>query len=455
MLAQNVARQSSNRNYRSIKDCHNDTRRLNIILFKLKALSDALNKQYREAHLAGKTGELEEINARFPIQLINKALASASLPVEVDWNIREELVTKRMGCAGEYLISKMSDGERASLILAGEAILADKDGIILIDEPDRHLHRSISSPLLRCLRNMRPDLRWVIATHDLSLPRDDPEGKLLLLYEFRDDRWRADLLNDSMAVPDKIADAIYGARQRVLFVEGEEESLDRRIYHEVFRRVTIVPAGNCRNVCDSVVGLKAVPQLHHMDAFGLVDGDDRVDADKLKTKKVFVLKVYSVESVYYHPSVIEEMVNLSAEKTTLEDVIDAAVSAMGNCNHLAEKTAYRRYRDEYLGNMLDIDAFTSSVSASVPVDGPGLVEKTCKELEQLKKDRNWSEIVRRFSIKKSGARDAVARKLGFDGSARYENALLKSLADGKISDDVIFAIIPDPFAPSSPVVEAA
>ncbi len=80
-------------------------------------------------------------------------------------------------------------------------------------------------------------------------------------------------------------------------VEGTEASLDRPLYQQIFKDITIVPVGTCRDVCDAIAGLNVVPQLNHMESRGLVDGDNRDDSASLREKGVSALDVYVVESV--------------------------------------------------------------------------------------------------------------------------------------------------------------
>lgn len=350
----------------------------------------------------------------------------------------------------------MSDGERASLILASEVILASKDAIILIDEPERHLHRSISSPLLLYLHSIRPDLRWVIATHDLSLPRDDSAANILLLYGYLEkERWRAELVRGPGTISPALAEAIYGARQKVLFVEGGGTSKDAPLYRQVFNDVTIVPVGSSRDVVDAVAGLKAIPQLHHMVGRGLVDGDNRGDIGSLKKKGISMLAVYAIESIYYHPNVISVMLERSAETISLQDILDAALATLGDAEHLAKMTAYRAYRESYLRRMLDEKAFAENLQMAEVVDGPGLVSIARTELVKLKQAGNWLAIVKRYKIKASNAPDEISRKLGFLKADHYERQVLKELNENSKLRDTISSIVPNPFMQASPAAEAA
>ena len=48
-------------------------------------------------------------------------------------------------------MAQMSDGERAAAIIAATVLVADPGTLFLIDEPERHLHRSIIEPFLSAL----------------------------------------------------------------------------------------------------------------------------------------------------------------------------------------------------------------------------------------------------------------------------------------------------------------
>ena len=49
--------------------------------------------------------------------------------------------------AATYTASELSDGERAVFYLIGQTIVADDDALLIIDEPELHVHRSIMDRL--------------------------------------------------------------------------------------------------------------------------------------------------------------------------------------------------------------------------------------------------------------------------------------------------------------------
>lgn len=110
-----------------------------------------------------------------PIKIINELLRLSNLPIEISVRENEQVVASKNGSAS-YSIAELSDGERNALLIAAD-VLTVKDGtLILIDEPERHLHRSIISPLLTMLFYKRSDCAFVVSTHEVMLPLDNPSA---------------------------------------------------------------------------------------------------------------------------------------------------------------------------------------------------------------------------------------------------------------------------------------
>ena len=72
--------------------------------------------------------------------------------------------------------------------------------------------------------------------------------------------------------------------------------------------------GSCEEVQKAVLGLRGSQKIHHMEAFGLIDRDNRADKDieKLAEKGIFALKVYSVEALYYCSDAIDAVAHRQA-----------------------------------------------------------------------------------------------------------------------------------------------
>src|SRR5664279_4675756 len=62
----------------------------------------------------------------------------------------------------------MSAGERAIFYMIGQALVAAEGSVLIVDEPELHVHRSIMSKLWDELEGARPDCAFVFITHDLE-----------------------------------------------------------------------------------------------------------------------------------------------------------------------------------------------------------------------------------------------------------------------------------------------
>jgi len=115
-----------------------------------------------------------------PIEVINELLKASNLPIELSLHQGEQVMASKAGSA-PYSIAHLSDGERNALLIAANVLTAKAGTLVLVDEPERHLHRSIISPLLTQLFRKRKDCAFVVSTHDVLLPLDNPSARTLLI----------------------------------------------------------------------------------------------------------------------------------------------------------------------------------------------------------------------------------------------------------------------------------
>src|SRR5690606_7895135 len=110
--------------------------------------------------------------------------------------------------------------------------------------------------------------------------------------------WDVDLIEEPEQIDDSIRLDILGARRKILFIEGTEQSLDKPLYSLIFPEISVIPKDNCRAVELAVVGTNSSRQHHWVEAFGIVDNDARTreDLGRLESNAVFPLPYFSVES---------------------------------------------------------------------------------------------------------------------------------------------------------------
>lgn len=187
-----------------------------------------------------------------PLKVLNEILQTANLPIEISIENDEQIFARKLG-GNPYSVAELSDGERNALLISANVLTANPGTVIIIDEPERHLHRSIVSPLLSTLFQKRRDCVFVISTHDVFLPLDNKGATTLLIRSCTwqgtsPNGWDTDLLESDADVSEDVKRAILGARRIVLFTEGTDDSLDKQIYEILFPKVSVVTKGNCTEV---------------------------------------------------------------------------------------------------------------------------------------------------------------------------------------------------------------
>ena len=371
-----------------------------------------------------------------PIKIINKLFQQSNIPIYISISKEDRIVASKHG-GSEYSVIELSDGERNAFLIAGNVLTAPSGTLLLIDEPERHLHRSIISPLLSQLFELRTDCGFVISTHDYDLPLEIPSARIILLRSciFNDKQvgnWEADELSTDTSIDDSLKRDLLGARRRILFVEGKESSLDKSLYNIIFPMVSVIPKGSCHNVERAVMGVRAAQEFHWLRAFGIVDGDG-YDLDQIQDKKikgVYTLPLYSIEAIYFHPEIIKNIAvrqtHINGKEASVESqrALAAGVAAITtdterlSCN--AAKKSVRKLIIEQIPNddkLLDGEPITLENKAKA------ILTRRKKELDDAVKDGDWETILKKSPVRESRALADISKALGFPNKRAYEEAV--------------------------------
>jgi ABC-type cobalamin/Fe3+-siderophores transport system ATPase subunit len=370
-----------------------------------------------------------------PIQVINELMRLSNLPIEISLEEGQKIVARKNGGSG-YSVAELSDGERNAFLIAADILTAKSGTLILIDEPERHLHRSIVSPLLKLLFDKRKDCAFIVSTHELMLPVDTPEASTLLVrsceYQGQNVRaWTIDLVPQGAAIDEGLKRDLLGARRKMLFVEGTTQSLDTPLYSLLFPQISIIPKEGCREVEHAVRGLRGAPDMHWIAAWGIVDNDQRSPEDigRLRDAGIWALSHYSVESLYYHPKIVARVAERQAQVTGADALESAVNAATAQRNHLVTSAILRSARSRFLNSLPRRDDIKGVGSVKVEVDISALrtQEETC--FDALVDKADWDGLLTRYPLRESSAFDRVVSGIKMTDQATYRAAVLKLLQD--------------------------
>lgn len=431
---------------------HADSQRTDITLFDLLGQINLENQRVADlVYKDGATPELiaETVGPRL-FDTLNAVLEKAGINVVVSITDKQTFVAKHRTLEVMYPIHHMSDGERSALLLAAEVLTAPACAVVMLDEPERHLHRSISARLIEAAVEERSDCAFIVMTHDLDLASNlaSRPGRTLaaLGVQWSDQSpvlWDINEIAVDAPMPDIARRAILGGRRKLLFVEGNNKSLDLALYGVLFPEWTVIPTGSCDLVIRNVTGLNQSDEFHWIEAVGVVDGDNRSEEEResLTTRGISVLRVSEIENLYYLPQVLEALARkqvlfLGGESGTF--VAAAKMNALnilgksGTLDRLARKMAKDEVARRLLGHMPD-EVGNDDVNVSFPSPYP----RISQELQGLHAADDYEALVRATPIRDTDFRNQVARGLDFSSYKLYQRAALVLIAESKDLGDML------------------
>jgi energy-coupling factor transporter ATP-binding protein EcfA2 len=392
-----------------------------------------------------------------PITQINSVFASGRLSVRLDME-DGKLVAKRDG--ETYGIERLSDGERAALLLVGAIVIQPKNGYILIDEPERHLNQSIAGPFIAAAVRTRPDLGFVLSTHDLSLIDWLRPDDIIHISECKmmsagaeNRRYCYSLLGAGDGLPEELRNAILGSRRAVLLVEGTVTSEDRSLYGHIYPGWNVVPREGWDTVVTDVTSLNNNAEYHWLQAAGLVDGDGRSPEEVavLKSKSVYALPMPTIENIFLHRSVVAEMAEAAAK-------LQGAPSGEARMTDIENQVRplIERHKEEIIARRVMWSANRQLASQKVSLEKAkaGQAEIPAIDLNAIRKSvsdefvtaiqhASVFDVIEKLPIKNTKIPSAVSKNAGFDNFKAFARAVLTQIELGSEAGERILKTIRD------------
>jgi hypothetical protein len=245
-----------------------------------------LSLKYKEGEIPRPTTKLDRVQKIWEELLPHRTLIKRAGTIETHPYKKPEL---------KYSSSQMSDGERVIFYLIGEVVCSRSNSLIIIDEPEMHLHKSICCKLWDLLENERKDCAFIYLTHDIDFAVSRVDSLKIWAKSYEgNNSWDYEIIDTISALPSDIFLEILGSRKPVLFIEGEKSSIDYFLYSSVFKDFTIKSIGSCEKVIDSTKTFNDLNGFHHIEAYGLIDRDTRTDEEITHIKDNKILDRKSV-----------------------------------------------------------------------------------------------------------------------------------------------------------------
>ena len=210
-----------------------------------------------------------------------------------------------------YNAAEMSDGERVIFYLIGAVISVPEKSIIVIDEPEMHIHKSITKKLWDKIERERTDCTFIYLTHDIDFASSRQEATKIWAKGFDGNSWDYEILDNNFELPEQLYLEILGSRTPILFVEGDDSSIDYKLLQLIFTGYTIKPLGSCQKVLETTKSFNEQKGFHNIESFGIIDRDRRTDKEieRIKNPNIWVTLVAEIENFL----LLEEIVKIVAK----------------------------------------------------------------------------------------------------------------------------------------------
>ena len=337
---------------------------LNDFDFLIQALfADQANKSL-ETHKQARVGKLNAQATKFErlTEIWERLLPHRKLDVTGD-----DILVSVDGSDVKYKSSDMSDGERAIFYMIGQTLAAADNSVLVVDEPELHVHRSIMSKLWDELEGARPDCGFVFITHDLEFAAARTAQKFVIRDYSPTPSWVMESVPEGSGFDEEIATLILGSRRPILFVEGDENSIDKAIYRCCYAEWTVIPRGSCEEVIHSVVTMRRNQAFTRITCSGIVDADDYAaeDVEYFRKLGVATLSVSEIENLVLLPAVSRAIaesegfvgVELETRLADLQRDILATLNSEAAID--AVVTRYCRRRIDRLLKKIDLSSATN------------------------------------------------------------------------------------------------
>ncbi|MFV9288044.1 AAA family ATPase [Citrobacter freundii] len=354
----------------------------------------------------------------------------------------DDVQVKTPGNDFTYSASDLSDGERAIFYLIGQVLVAATNSVLIIDEPELHIHRSIMSSLWDQLECARQDCAFVFITHDIEFATSRIAKKIAIKdYQQNGPTWGLEEIPEGTGFSEELTTLILGSRRPILFVEGDDNSLDKALYRSIYPGWTVIPRGSCQNVIHAVVTLRENQALTRIKCAGIVDADGHSDEEVQAFNElgIKVLPVSEIENVFLIPSVSREIAikeNYPEDEIIrkldiiLNDVI-ALINQSSNFENSIRMYCQRRI-DRYL-KRVDISASNSIVEMkrlyhdkTNSLDVELIYNTYANALSMAIQERDIGKILTIFDNKGMLAKAGLT--LTGKSKIQFENWLIRTLA---------------------------
>jgi len=337
----------------------------------------------------------------------------------------------------DYPAYRMSDGEREIFYVVGRVLLAKESSLIVIDEPELHLHKAILNKLWDTLEQKRNDCMFIYLTHDIDFASTRIAKKCWLKSYTSDilEDWEVEPIIDN-EIPEPLLMKLLGSRKRVLFCEGRKNSKDRQIFEILFPNYTITPVDSCSDVINYTRAFNKISNKY-AEAYGIIDRDFRVDAqlDKLVSENVFSYNVAEIENLFLTEDFIKGFAKYKNETCDITKIKNDILEQL-NMNIQQQTSFYITQKINYIfkeshvkngKSKADVSKFFSDFISQIKIDD--WYNERLQDLNDIISNNDYEKAILVYNNK--GLHSVVEKALGMTSYSKKAIEYLRASEEAR------------------------
>jgi len=229
--------------------------------------------------------------------------------------------------AGQELgFQTLSSGEKEIIKVLFDVARKDiRHSIVIVDEPELHLHPTLTFQLIESLKSLGNHTnQYIFLTHSSDLITTYfSSGDVYFIDPINDGRNQAHRLMDLATEHHELIPLIgqniglFAVGKKIVFVEGEDSSVDRLTYQKIAQRINneirVIPAGSVHNL----MALRSIEAQIRNSIFGIDlymirdrDGLSEEQVSSLeKNSRIRCLKRRHIENYFLDPEILMSVAN--------------------------------------------------------------------------------------------------------------------------------------------------
>lgn len=292
----------------------------------------------------------------------------------------------RLPTNDEIPFSDLSSGEKEVFFILSFFLRHDvTNAVIVIDEPELHLHPELARLLVRTMQGIKPGNQVWLATHNTEIideaGRDrvyyiarNPETKKTFVTIGTDERTEMRLLKDLFGYSGYV-----GIARSMIFLEGNDSSYDRKIFSSLFpnygNKIKFIPSNSSNNLPRINAAILSILDSNLGWAeFYLIRDRDYLTDDFIKkysehsSGRIYVLKRHEIENYLLDDYIIAKVQGELLGKTIAPDYVREKF------NSIAYKISGEVFRDMLAYRMNLIYRFNEDFSFGKFMNGQAIID---------------------------------------------------------------------------------